>query len=61
MSMKKAIKHGKAKRRPYYKSKRFDRSCRCNGSCKQEAKAQAASDPAQMCRRLQPNGVWRCE
>ena len=29
----KAIQHGKEKRKPYRKSKRFDRTCRCHGSC----------------------------
>lgn len=29
----KAIRHGKEKRKEYYGSKRFDRSCRCHGSC----------------------------
>jgi len=29
----KAIIHGKEKRKPYRKSKRFDRSCRNHGSC----------------------------
>jgi hypothetical protein len=33
MSLDKAIKHGKEKRKPYRKSKRFDRSCRCHGGC----------------------------
>lgn len=29
----KAIEHGKEKRKPYRRSKRFDRSCRNHGSC----------------------------
>lgn len=29
----KAIIHGKEKRKPYRKSKRFDRSCRNHGGC----------------------------
>ena len=29
----KAIEHGKEKRKPYRRSKRFDRSCRNNGGC----------------------------
>ena len=29
----KAIEYGKEKRKPYYRSKRFDRSCRPGGSC----------------------------
>lgn len=33
MSLDKAIEHGKEKRKPYYRSKRFDRSCRNHGSC----------------------------
>lgn len=33
MSLEKAIEHGKEKRKPYRKSKRFDRTCRCHGSC----------------------------
>ncbi len=33
MSLEKAIKHKKEKRKPYYDSRRFDRTCRCNGSC----------------------------
>lgn len=33
MSLEKSIKHGKARRKPYYKSARFDRTCRPNGSC----------------------------
>ena len=33
MSLDKAIKHGKEKRKPYLRSKRFDRSCRNHGSC----------------------------
>jgi len=31
MSLKKAILHGKEKRKPYYGSKRFDSSCRPHG------------------------------
>lgn len=34
MSLEKAIKHGKEKRRPYYGSARFDHGCRNHGSCK---------------------------
>ena len=33
MSLDKAIKHGKEKRKQYYRSKRFDKTCRPNGSC----------------------------
>jgi len=33
MSFKKAIKHGKERRKPYRGSKRFDSSCRNHGSC----------------------------
>ncbi len=33
MSLDKAIKHGKEKRKPYYKSGRFDKTCRPNGGC----------------------------
>lgn len=33
MSLEKAIKHGKEKRKPYHKSKRFDKSCRPGGRC----------------------------
>ncbi len=33
MSLEQAIKHGKEYRKPYYKSGRFDRTCRPNGSC----------------------------
>lgn len=33
MGLDKAIKHRKEKRRPYYGSKSFDRTCRCHGSC----------------------------
>lgn len=33
MSLDKAIEHGKEKRKPYRRSKRFDRSCRNHGSC----------------------------
>ena len=33
MSLNKAIEHGKEKRKPYYRSKRFDRSCRNHGGC----------------------------
>lgn len=33
MSLKKAITHRKEKRKPYYGSARFDRSCRNSGSC----------------------------
>ena len=33
MSLDKAIKHGKEKRKPYRKSKAFDRTCRNHGSC----------------------------
>jgi hypothetical protein len=29
----KAIMHGKEYRKPFRKSKRFDRTCRCHGSC----------------------------
>jgi len=33
MSLDKAVKHKKEKRKPYYKSKRFDKTCRNHGSC----------------------------
>lgn len=33
VSLLKAIKHGKEKRKPYYKSGRFDRTCRPGGDC----------------------------
>ena len=33
MSLDKAIEHGKEKRKPYYGSKAFDRTCRNHGSC----------------------------
>ncbi len=29
----KAIKHGKAWRKPYYRSGRFDKTCRPHGAC----------------------------
>lgn len=34
MSLEKAIKYGKEKRKQYYGSKRFDHTCRNHGSCK---------------------------
>lgn len=33
MTLDKAIKHGKEKRKPYRKSKSFDGSCRNHGGC----------------------------
>ena len=33
MSLDKAIESGKEHRKPYYRSKRFDASCRCHGGC----------------------------
>jgi hypothetical protein len=33
MSLDKAIESGKEKRKPYYKSGKFDTSCRAGGSC----------------------------
>ena len=33
MSLDKAIKHGKEKRKPYYGSKVFDCTCRNHGTC----------------------------
>ena len=33
MSLDKAIKHGKEKRKPYYGSKAIDATCRNHGSC----------------------------
>lgn len=33
MSLDKAIQHGKEKRKPYYRSGRFDSTCRPGGSC----------------------------
>lgn len=29
----KAIESGKEHRKPYYRAPRFDRTCRCHGSC----------------------------
>ena len=33
MTLDKSIEHGKEHRKPYYKSQRFDKSCRPHGSC----------------------------
>nr|DAQ92019.1 MAG TPA: hypothetical protein [Caudoviricetes sp.] len=33
MGLEKAIEHGKEFRKPYRRSKRFDRSCRNHGGC----------------------------
>ena len=33
MSMDKAIQHGKEKRKQYFDSRRFARSCRAHGTC----------------------------
>lgn len=33
MSLDKAIQHGKERRKPYRRSKAFDRTCRNHGSC----------------------------
>lgn len=33
MSLDKAIQHNKERRQPYYRSQRFDRTCRNHGSC----------------------------
>lgn len=33
MGLEKAIASGKEYRKPYYRSKRFDTSCRCHGGC----------------------------
>ena len=33
MSLTKSILHGKEKRKPYYHSGRFDKTCRPHGSC----------------------------
>lgn len=33
MSLEKAIEHGKETRKDYFGSKRFDKTCRCHGSC----------------------------
>jgi hypothetical protein len=33
MGLDKAIQHGKEHRKPYRKSKRFDKSCRNHGHC----------------------------
>jgi hypothetical protein len=33
MSLAKAIEHGKEHRKPYFKSERFDKSCRPHGEC----------------------------
>ncbi|MBU0653702.1 MAG: hypothetical protein KJ914_01060 [Gammaproteobacteria bacterium] len=33
MSLDKAIQHGKERRKPYHRSKQFDRTCRNHGSC----------------------------
>lgn len=29
----KAIEHGKEKRKPFYRTGKFDRTCRCHGGC----------------------------
>ena len=34
MSLDKAVKYGKEKRKPYRKAKAIDKSCRNHGSCK---------------------------
>ena len=33
MSLDKSIEHGKERRKPYYKSKAIDRTCRNHGTC----------------------------
>ena len=33
MSLDKAIEHGKEKRKPYYRAKAVDKTCRSHGSC----------------------------
>lgn len=33
MSLDKAIQHGKERRKPYYRSGKFDPTCRPNGGC----------------------------
>lgn len=33
MSLARAIEHGKEKRKSYFKSERFDKSCRPHGGC----------------------------
>lgn len=33
MSLDKAIEHGKEKRKPFYRSGKYDKTCRCHGSC----------------------------
>lgn len=33
MSLDKSIQHGKERRKPYYRSGKFDRTCRPNGGC----------------------------
>jgi hypothetical protein len=33
MSLDKAIEHGKEKRKPYYRSGKYDPTCRPNGGC----------------------------
>jgi len=33
MSLDKSIKHGKEKRKPYYRSGKFDPTCRPHGGC----------------------------
>lgn len=33
MALDKAIHHGKERRKPYYRSGRFDRACRPGGTC----------------------------
>jgi len=33
MSLDKAIEHGKEHRKPYYKSGRYDKTCRPHGGC----------------------------
>ena len=43
MSFEKAIEHGKEKRKPYYGSKRIDKTCRNHGSCPYCAKGREYS------------------
>jgi hypothetical protein len=58
VSLDKAIASGKEHRKPYRKSKAFDRTCRCHGSCgwgegnrkhSTEVRKQAANDRREPC------------
>ena len=59
MSLDKAIEHGKEQRKPYYKSKAVDATCRPGGSCpycqrgrrhKNRKRLEAAKDEQGECR-----------